>query len=209
MKLYRKIIQILPNSLKKILKKLADKIIYYIWIKKGRLSPPPHVVKLEIIRKYSKKEGTRVLVETGTYFGDTIDSLKDEYDRIYSIELDKKLYLSAKKNFKRYKNIKIINGNSALVLRELVKKLPQKVLFWLDAHYSGSGTAKGNRLTPIMAELTALLGVKGKNWIILIDDARLFNGEGDYPKLSILKKFIKSIDKSVKIAVVDDVIRLT
>ncbi len=82
-----------------------------------------------------------------------------------------------------------------------------RVLFWLDAHYSGGDTAHAKDCeTPIKEELKTILNDNPKH-IILIDDARLFVGENDYPKLLTIEGFVKGFGK--KMEVKDDIIRIT
>src|SRR3990167_3220711 len=84
---------------------------------------------------------------------------------------------------------RILPGKVKKVLREGLGRL--QILFWLDAHYSGTGTARGRKDTPIARELKAILTHRVRNHIIIIDDARLFNGQNSYPKLTWLRKLIK------------------
>jgi len=46
-------------------------------------------------------------------------------------------------------------------------------LFWLDAHWSGGDTYGENDECPLMDELKIIFQYR-KNYVILIDDARLF-----------------------------------
>ena len=62
------------------------------WQRSGRPAPPPHQVKQAILRKYASKFNTRVLVETGTFLGDMIEAMRDNFDKIFSIELSEEYY---------------------------------------------------------------------------------------------------------------------
>src|ERR1019366_7332982 len=53
---------------------------------------PPHGVKAQCLRKFGKTYNLQYLVETGTYRGDMIAALKDDFKEIYSIELAEDLY---------------------------------------------------------------------------------------------------------------------
>src|SRR5262245_15602760 len=102
------------------------------WKRRGRPVPPPHIVIQRTVRDFVKGFGLKVLVETGTYFGDMVEAMKPYFDKIYSIELGKELYEQAKKKFDGDDRIEIIHGDSGLELGKLVARLEQPALFWLD-----------------------------------------------------------------------------
>jgi hypothetical protein len=58
--------------------------------------PPPHIVKQQTLRSYSKKFGLNILVETGTLHGDMVEAMKKDFERIYSIELNRSYALTVK-----------------------------------------------------------------------------------------------------------------
>jgi hypothetical protein len=93
----------------------------------------------------------------------------------------------------------IYHGDSAIILNKIVKNLKQKTLFWLDAHYSGGVTSKTNKETPIKEELKIII----KNWekgnIVLIDDAKLFNGNQGYPTIEKIKSIFSKITVRLKV----------
>ena len=72
-------------------------------------------------------------------------------------------------------NVQLLVGDSASVLPGILATLHEPALFWLDAHYSGTGTTLGDRVTPISAELNAVLGHPVRGHVVLIDDAREFH----------------------------------
>ena len=192
-RLTKKILKKLYNILSKCnwIKGIIHKIIINNWKKNGRPIPPPHIVKAEILKQYAYKFSTEIFIETGTYRGDMILEMKTFFNQIYSIELDKNLYLRAKKKFDNTTNIYILQGDSCMVLPDLLNKIEKKCLFWLDAHYSGGITTRGNLDTPIMLELKSVFSHKIKDHIILIDDARCFNGSHNYPTIQDLRDFVK------------------
>ena len=114
------------------------------WEQDGRPDPPPHAIKQRALRELSEAYGTRVLVETGTYWGDMVAALEDRFDRIYSIELSDFLYEKARRRFRGRDNIEILHGDSAQRLPEVIARLQQPALFWLDGHNSGAETAKAS-----------------------------------------------------------------
>ena len=198
--------------LKKLFKKPTTTIINHEeqlaeWEKNGRPSPPPHIVKQMAIDEHQKKFDLKVLVETGTYLGDMVEAQRNHFEKIYSIELSKKLFRRANKRFKLFPQITILNGDSGIVLNKLLPGIDMPALFWLDGHYSGGITAKGAKECPVPEELEAILKSDFYH-IILIDDARLFNGTHDYPTLDQVKQICEKSGRNYSLTVKDDIIRL-
>lgn len=160
------------------------------WKDNGKPIPPPSAFKYEIIKEYAKKFKIRTLIETGTYLGGTIWATRRNFKKIYSIEVDKDLYEKAKKDFKEYEHVRIIQGDSGNVISDILKEIKEPCLFWLDGHYSEGITSKGELNTPILKELEHILNHEIKEHVILIDDARCFNGDGDYPTMNELTSHI-------------------
>ncbi len=167
-------------------------------------TPSSSLEKRKFVSKYSGNNMINNFVETGTYLGEMIDEVKNKFNKIYSIEINKKLYLRAKKRFKKYKHIQITAGDSSKKLPRIVKNLKGTSIFWLDAHYSGGITSMGETKTPIEKELKIILNKWIKGSVILIDDARLFVGKKSYPKIDTIKK-ITSV-KGLKCQTVNDII---
>ena len=184
------------------LKQLAD------WERNGRPIPPPHIVKQQTLKTFSKRYGLKILVETGTYYGDMVEAMKDVFNQLYSIELSTELYKKAKKRFKGEKHIELICGDSGLELMNLMSKIDQPTLFWLDGHYSAGVTAKGEKDTPIYEELNHILNSTDKGHVIIIDDARCFGADPNYPSIKELCDFIKSKRANLDIVIQDDCIRV-
>ena len=198
--------------LKKFFKKSTTIIIDHEeqlaeWEKKGRPSPPPHIVKQMAIKEYQKKFDLKILVETGTYLGDMVEAQRNHFQKIYSIELSKKLFRRATKRFKADSHITILNGDSGIVLNKLLPAIDKPALFWLDGHYSEGITAKGAKECPVVEELEAILKSDYYH-IILVDDARLFNGTRDYPTLDEIKQIFEKHNRVYSLTVKDDIISL-
>jgi hypothetical protein len=181
------------------------KISYQKWIDSGCPVPAPEVVKRKIISDY--KSDYSILIETGTYLGDMVYAQKDKFRRIVSIELSEAYYKKAKKRFRNDNNVTIIYGDSGKMLPEIVKQLDGPTVFWLDGHYSGGKTAKGEKECPIFEELDAILKNMKYKHIILIDDARSFVGAGDYPTIDYLFEYLKSKSGKYRTEIVHDIIR--
>jgi hypothetical protein len=161
---------------------------------KKKVDIPSYHEKRAIIEGYQRQFNPDTFVETGTFLGDTVEYFKTKFGNVVSIELSKELAEKAAKRFQNDSNVRIIEGDSGIVLADLVKNLHAPALFWLDGHYSSEffvqdeyvRTARSDKDTPIMKELNILLN-DSRQHIIMIDDARLFNGQGDYPTLNTIR----------------------
>jgi hypothetical protein len=149
--------------------------------------------------------------------GDTVAALKSYFSKVFSIELSEELALKAQQRFSKEPSVKIIHGNSGAVMTDLLKEINSPCLFWLDGHYSSEfflgntfvKTAKGNKLTPVLEELNAIFSSPFKDkHVILIDDARCFNGTDDYPTISELKEFVFKHNANYKVEIKRDIIRI-
>lgn len=197
----------LPHPFLRVIKRLHQQYSIHQWMENGQPVPPPHLVKVHAIKKYCKHFDSKIFVETGTYMGDMLDEVKNEFTQLHSIELSPKYFLRAKAIFNTNSKIQLHYGDSGKVLRKLLPKLQAPTLLWLDAHYSGGTTARGTLDTPIVQELDTISRHKLKNqFVIMIDDARLFIGKNSYPKLSLLRKYIEKRFPQHKFSVENDAI---
>jgi len=177
------------------------------WMKSGYNGAAPHSVKMMVVGSYLKKFSLDNFVETGTFHGDTLGYIAKSGVRCTSIELSTQLYQDACRRFKSCKNVKLVQGDSGEKLAELLREINEPTLFWLDGHYSSGITASAKIDTPISAELKAILCHSIKRHVILIDDARCFDGTNDYPYLDDLLRVIRD-DSNYRVDVTTDIIRL-
>jgi hypothetical protein len=199
----------MPRPLRNAIKDVGDPVIsrigYRRWKAAGRPLPAPNSAKREIIRGYARAYGLDVLVETGTFYAETVRGLRKEFRQIYSIELDEHLYGMAVARCKHQANAVLLQGDSSKRIGDIIARLTSPALFWLDAHYSGGETARGDVDTPIHAELIAVLG-DGRPHIVLVDDMRDFvNSAQDYPTLDAVRQIAQDHDYMMSTAL--DVIR--
>lgn len=159
----------------------------------------------QIVFEFLHKYSIDTFVETGTYQGRAVYNAMPLAKEIYSIELEEDRYSKAKTIFESFPNVHILQGDSARVLPKIMPKLAGRCLFWLDAHY-GDDEAPGAPRTTILDELRCVLNYPYP-FIILIDDARMYNGNGDWPKLETLKSLIIESHPDCDIEVKDDIIR--
>ncbi|MGK7389595.1 MAG: hypothetical protein ACNS60_04565 [Candidatus Cyclobacteriaceae bacterium M2_1C_046] len=199
----------MKENFKTILRSLKDALYLIRWkLNKGKKSlPAPHSLKKHTIVQYAKKYNLDIFVETGTYKGDMIRKVHNLFKEIHSIELNEYLHNKARQKFKAHKNINLHLGDSGEVIQTVLKKIDKPSLFWLDGHYSGGITSKGDLETPISKELQHIFEHNLQNHVILIDDARCF-GTGDYPTIENLIQEIKKWDSSKNIEVKNDIIRI-
>lgn len=198
---------ILPNFLLNWhLKKTSKKLIKE-WEKNGKKGVAPQLIKQTIITDYQRAFRLSTFIETGTYLGDMVFAQKYFFQNLISIELDEKLYEKAKARFKNDKHIKLYQGDSGVILQTVLKEINCPCLFWLDGHYSGGITSKGTLNTPILAELNTVL-TQPYNHVVLIDDARLFTGENDYPTIEEIRQFVLKQKPTYSFEVKYDIIRI-
>ncbi|PTY02947.1 hypothetical protein DB346_08015 [Verrucomicrobia bacterium LW23] len=171
-----------------------------------RLDPPPLGVKAALILRKAKAAGVTTFVETGTFFGDMIHAVAPHFGKIISIELDQRLWQRARTRFADRPHITLLQGDSGTVLGEVQPTLDAPCLFWLDGHYSGSATARGESDTPIVAELNHIFASSQLPHVILIDDARLFGTAADYPTFEYVRNLTAERRPGWTVTLEDDVI---
>ena len=144
----------------------------------------PNARKHRLLRAAGAERGLRVLVETGTYMGETAWALRRDFDRIETIELEPTLARLARVRFARTPQVRVHEGDSATVLAEILATLDEPALFWLDAHPSTDRTASSGPI-PLLAELTAIGEHRVRDHTILVDDMKYLGTPG-YPTLDEL-----------------------
>ena len=86
-----------------------------------------------------------VFVETGTYHGGTLKQMLDMFNCLYSIELSDKHYNKAVRRFGDIEKVNLLHGDSAELMSKVGKEIKEPAVFFLDAHYSGAGTTRGEK----------------------------------------------------------------
>jgi hypothetical protein len=177
------------------------------WMRGGCSAPAPHAIKMSVVRSYLRNHNLKQFVETGTYLGDTLEYIAREGVGCTSIELSEQLHAKATQRFSGFENVSLILGDSAEQMPKLLTRLGKPTLFWLDGHYSAGFTARGEKDSPIMSELEAIYNHPVAGHVILIDDARCFDGTNDYPHLDdLLRTMRKESRYSSEVSM--DIIRL-
>jgi hypothetical protein len=157
-----------------------------------------HVMKLD------------VFVEGGTYKGGTAKSMGKKFRKIFTIEKSDIMFEIAKENLKDTNNITLLKGDTREHLDSIIAN-NENILFWLDAHWSGGDTYGEEDECPLIEELDIIFKYN-KNYVILIDDARLFLAPPPYPhnfnNWQSLTDIMKAIPESWELIEFEDVIYL-
>ena len=93
------------------------------WRMKGKLDVTPHLIKKDAVLHYSCEFNTDIFVETGTFIWEKVKSVSGHFKKSISIELSMQLAQRASKKFAAFHHIQIINGDSALVLADILPSL--------------------------------------------------------------------------------------
>jgi len=175
---------------------------YAWWRLRGSPRPKvPHLVKQRTLTYFASRFKLNVLVEGGTNLGHMVNVQKNRFRDIYSIERDDYLAARAKLRFAAYPNVHLYHGDSAEVLPKVVRAIKEPALFWLDAHW-------GAESAPIRQELDCIYRHPVRDHVLLIDDARYFDGHGDYPSIEELREQASREYPGSVVEAKDDIVRI-
>jgi hypothetical protein len=160
-----------------------------------------------MLSKVGNEHNCETFVESGTYLGDTVAYLQRQFRVVISIELSNDLHQAACRRFSNKSNIRLLQGDSGQRLNDALTQIKGRALFWLDGHYSGGVTARGTTECPILAELDAIKSHHRNDHVIIIDDARLFGSNPDYPSIEKVTSILMGINPQYHVAVTDDCIQ--
>lgn len=180
----------------------------HAWKKKGLILPLPGRIKRSIIKARAEQARAHILVETGTFRGDTPWYFRRDFAQIHSVEVEPTLAAIAQVRFRHQPHVEIHVGDSADLLGRLCPMLDRPVIFWLDGHYSGGITGRGQKECPIWEELDAIFTGMRVPFIILIDDARCFGTDIQYPTLDELRVYLLDRRPDYSCIVENDIITL-
>jgi len=113
-----------------------------------------------------------VFVEGGTYKGGTAKEMSEKFRKVFTIEKSETMFDIATKKLNKVSNITMLKGDTREHLHNILQN-NDNILFWLDAHWSGGDTYGEEDECPLTEELEIIFKYN-KNYVILIDDARLF-----------------------------------
>lgn len=196
------------GKLNSLTKKLNQAKEYTRWFFSSRKGPPTNATKQRALRKLAETFDLSYFVETGTHSGATVNAMRGHFKKTYSIELSEEFYLAAYAWFKSDDSVSIIHGDSGVEIEGVVKQLSGPALFWLDGHYSAGATARGDKDTPILEELEHIYSQKLFHHVVVIDDARLFGTDPEYPTVQEIESFLNSKDIKYQLSIKYDAIRI-
>lgn len=125
------------------------------------------------ISPFKKDEPFQIFVETGTYRGDTIFAMEPFFGTLHTIEIKKEFYDACKKKYQGNK-INFHLGDSSKMLPQVLTKVQEDAVFFLDGHWSSKDTGRGEKDVPLFEELDAIHTLLQSKALIIIDDYRLF-----------------------------------
>jgi hypothetical protein len=115
------------------------------------------------------KDNQNVFIETGTHIGGGIaNALAINFNKIYSIEINKDNYNIAKDRWKHLNNVNLYCGDTSQTIESILNTIDESVFFWLDAHFD-----VGPQI-PTYKELEFIGNHHIKNHTILVDDVSLY-----------------------------------
>lgn len=137
----------------------------------------------------------KTFIETGTCVGETILEMEKYFDNLYTIEI-KDLFYNIAKNKYNGNKINFLFGDSSYVLNDIIKKIDNDTIFFLDGHWSSQDTGRGIKDCPLLEEIKCINDNFKNNGIIIIDDHRLF-GKGPTYK-NCLENWEDITDENIK-----------
>jgi hypothetical protein len=111
-------------------------------------------------------------VETGTYLGNSLAWASENFQHVWTIEIDPGYLDAARARHAGLTNIHYVMGDSAAQLSKVLGQIEGPALCWLDAH-AGAGFFAPEDNCPLLEELKAVIHSPYEH-CILIDDARAF-----------------------------------
>jgi len=159
-------------------------------------SPLEQEGKFKVLCDVAERCGARALVEVGTYKGDMARRCADVFCRVWTTEMDPSLAQEAKQSLVHWPNITAYGSDGRKWLPKMFsqdEKLSD-VLVYLDGHYSGPGTARGDVPEPAVQELDILLPFTDRIAAIVVDDFRCFGVEPGFPSRAELLEHARQFE---------------
>lgn len=169
---------------------------------RGVSSAPAQRSKRRHLLSLFKERGHDTLLETGTYLGETVRFFLPHAARIVSIEIDPALHARATRKFAGSRNVEIMLGDALELAPRLLSGLDRPCLLWLDGHFSGGVTGRGEVDEPVVEILRRIQPdgvVPGTTAVI--DDLRLFGTDPGVPSFDSLIDAARSAFPGARLSV--------
>jgi hypothetical protein len=154
---------------------------------------PHSYSKVRQIKALAFRTNSRVLIEAGTFLGNTAMRCSGSFDRVITMELDAQLFRQAKHYLSRRKNVLCLEGDALKLLPSVLEAADIKeALVFLDGHFSGGVTAHGDLAEPACEEIAVLARYKDKINAVVVDDFRCFGNDAGWPRKSTLLQTIEN-----------------
>lgn len=164
-------------------------------------------VPIDFIKRFVDAYDIKIFIETGTAGGQSAQDAAQIFESVHTIEI-----VEGRSNVWCPENVSFYIGDSAKLLKTVSAPFKgQRIVFWLDAHWSEPYEAPEDvEECPLLNEIAS---IKGHDALILIDDARLFYGAhphpGDprkWPRFDQVFAYLRECFPKHMISIVDDYI---
>jgi hypothetical protein len=152
----------------------------------GQVGPPAPRTKRRQLLALFREHGHDILVESGTYLGGTVAFFVPYASRIVSVEIDPTLHARARTRFAAVPHVDLRLGDAADVIPSVIADLGRPCLLWLDGHFSGGATGRGQVNEPAADILRRIGTTAPAGTTIVVDDLRLFGRDPYVPSLEEL-----------------------
>lgn len=153
-----------------------------------------------VLERHLSYKQIEVFIETGTYLGETIFPMAQFFRKLYTIELSPKHHKNGVEKAKQLgiTNIEFIQGYTEDVLPDLIRSIREPAVFFLDAHFCGTGTDSEETTVPLLQELKAINRHRNFADLLILDDAFVFGRDIPERRLywssTTTKEILSSLD---------------
>ncbi len=147
-------------------------------------------------------------VETGTAYGQSIDSIYQYFEKIFTVEISEKLYEWLTPQIGHWTNVQRVLGDSLIEIPKYLNSLTKEdhVFFWLDAHWSQGLSSKNHLDVPLLEECSIIdTEYQANLGLVIIDDVRLFETDDAEDWSGISKKNIIETFENFEILVTEEI----
>ena len=153
--------------------------------KLGVLQQPEILSKAFLVVQIGHRLGCTDIIETGSFLGQSAYIFSGSFDSVHTIEADERLHKASaswiESQTASRSRVHCYCGNSSSILPSLEMIRQNRVLFFLDAHFSTGITSNKYGICPLIDELDSIFSYFDKP-VLVIDDLRCMSSPG-YPSI--------------------------